>query len=190
MIPVVPRRPGKEQNGERTLRFDGVWFSHVPYTRLSVIDIANGGASGDGRSQLLATACLCAPLDSKTARFCPPRMMFLLTRHTPIPLPSHFQNTAVIDFKEASSAPASLEQDGADFGGRRLNIKHSASRPVTRGPLPLSEGRRLHDHFCWQSLLPRPTRTPGGKCSRTAERLPAYALQRTGRRDSSRDSDM
>jgi nucleolin len=38
--------------------------------------------------------------------------------------------TAIIDFSTPSGAAASLEHNGADFGGRWLNIKYSSSKPI------------------------------------------------------------
>jgi nucleolin len=45
---------------------------------------------------------------------------------------------AIIDFKEPAGAAAALEQNGADFGGRWLNIKYSSVKPV-RAPRESSQ---------------------------------------------------
>ena len=47
--------------------------------------------------------------------------------------------TALITFKDAASAAAALEHNGADFGGRWLSIKYSSSKPDTGGPRAPSE---------------------------------------------------
>ena len=45
--------------------------------------------------------------------------------------PNNTSYTAIIDFKDSAGAAASMEQNGADFGGRWLNIKYSSDKPVT-----------------------------------------------------------
>jgi len=49
---------------------------------------------------------------------------------------------AIIEFSDASGAAAALEHNGADFGGRWLNIKYSTSRPIdeARAPSQKEEG--------------------------------------------------
>ena len=39
--------------------------------------------------------------------------------------------TAIIAFSDAAGAAAAMEHNGADFGGRWLNIKYSSSKPIT-----------------------------------------------------------
>jgi len=52
------------------------------------------------------------------------------------------KNIAIIAFKEAASAAAALEHNGADFGGRWLNIKYSSDKPINtpRAPSQKEEG--------------------------------------------------
>ena len=49
---------------------------------------------------------------------------------------------AIIEFSDPSGSASALEHNGADFGGRWLNIKYSTSRPITepRAPSQKEEG--------------------------------------------------
>lgn len=49
---------------------------------------------------------------------------------------------AIITFSDAAGAAAAMEHNGADFGGRWLNIKYSTSKPITaaREPSQKEEG--------------------------------------------------